>query len=115
MMELDARMLITLGGMGASVLASFIVTKQRVNELETDLKDAITTLRKLDSRLDRNDSQTDLVSQKMKVLADMNSPKERDKLSRAFEKTEVLLPILEERIKRLEHMHNGKHGPVPND
>mgnify|MGYP003127548785 CR=1 FL=1 len=114
-MELDARMIITIGGMLASVVTSFIVVRQRVTELEADLKDAITTLRKLDGRLDKNDTQTDLVAQRLKVVADMNSPSERDKLSRAFEKTEVLLPLLDERINRLEHMHNGKHPPVPHD
>lgn len=114
-MELDARMIITIGGMLASVVTSFIVVRQRVTELEADLKDAITTLRKLDGRLDKNDTQTDLVAQRLKVVADMNSPSERDKLSRAFEKTEVLLPLLDERINRLEHMHNGKHPKVPHD
>lgn len=113
-MELDARMIITIGGMLASVVTSFIVVRQRVTELEADLKDAITTLRKLDGRLDKNDTQTDLVAQRLKVVADMNSPSERDKLSRAFERTEVLLPLLDERINRLEHMHNGKHPDVPN-
>lgn len=113
-MELDLRLLITIGGMAASVLASFIVTKQRVNELEADVKETLAKLSKLDSRLDRNDTQTDLVAQKLKVIADMNSPSERDKLSRALERGEIQMSALDKRIDRLEHMHNGKHGPVPN-
>ena len=114
-MELDARLLITLGGMLISVVSSFVVVRQKVGDLESDLRDAIKKLSALDNRLDRNDTATELTGQRLDVIAGMNSVAERDKLSRAFEKTEVLLPILDERIKRLEHMHNGKHGPVPND
>jgi chemotaxis regulatin CheY-phosphate phosphatase CheZ len=114
-MELDARLLITLGGMLISVVSSFVVVRQKVGDLESDLRDAIKKLSALDNRLDKNDTATELTGQRLDVIAGMNSVSERDKLSRAFEKTEVLLPILDERIKRLEHMHNGKHGPVPND
>jgi|TARA_R100001129_G_scaffold183500_1_gene166099 chemotaxis regulatin CheY-phosphate phosphatase CheZ len=114
-MELDARLLITLGGMLISVVSSFVVVRQKVGDLESDLRDAIKKLSALDNRLDRNDTATELTGQRLDVIAGMNSVAERDKLSRAFEKTEVLLPILDERIRRLEHMHNGKHGPVPND
>lgn len=37
-MELDARLLITLGGMLISVITSFIVTRQKCIELEDDVK-----------------------------------------------------------------------------
>ena len=114
-MELDARLLITMGGVLVSVASSFVVVKTRLGELESDLKEAIKKLGQLDNRLDKNDTATELTGQRLDVIAGMNSVSERDKLSRAFEKTEVLLPILDERIRRLEHMHNGKHGPVPND
>ena len=114
-MELDTRLLITMGGVLVSVASSFVVVKTRLGELESDLKEAIKKLGQLDNRHDKNDTATELTGQRLDVIAGMNSVSERDKLSRAFEKTEVLLPILDERIRRLEHMHNGKHGPVPND
>ncbi len=113
-MELDARMIITIGGMAASIITSFIVVRQKVAELEGLVKETLQKLGKLDSRLDRNDTQTDLVAQKLKVIADMNSPSERDKLSRALERAEIQMSALDKRIDRLEHMHNGKHGPVAN-
>lgn len=37
-MELDARLLITLGGMLISVITSFVVTRQKCIELEEDSK-----------------------------------------------------------------------------
>ena len=108
-MELDARMLITLGGMAASIITSFIVVRQKVSELEADVKETLSKLGKLDTRLDRNDTQTDLVAQKLQVIADMNSPSERDKLSRSLENVSVRLQYLDSSVDRLEHMHNGKH------
>lgn len=114
-MELDARLLITLGGMLISVVSSFVVVRQKVGDLESDLRDVIKKLSALDNRLDRNDTATELTGQRLDVIAGMNSVAERDKLSRAFEKTEVLLPLLDERINRLEHMHNGRHPTVSND
>jgi len=114
-MELDARLLITMGGVLVSVASSFVVVKTRLGELESDLKEAIKKLGQLDNRLDKNDTATELTGQRLDVIAGMNSVSERDKLSRAFEKTEVLLPLLDERINRLEHMHNGRHPTVSND
>ena len=92
-----------------------MVVKTRLGELESDLKEAIKKLGQLDNRLDKNDTATELTGQRLDVIAGMNSVAERDKLSRAFEKTEVLLPLLDERINRLEHMHNGKHPAISND
>ena len=77
-MELDARLLITLGGMLISVITSFIVVRQKVTEIESDLRDVIQKLAKLDSRLDRNDNATDLVSQRMDVISSMMNPDARE-------------------------------------
>ena len=72
-MELDARMIITIAGMAASVITSFIVVRQKVSELDQNLKDAARKLAKLDARLDRNDNATDLVGQRMDVVSGMMS------------------------------------------
>ena len=81
-MELDARMIITIAGMAASVITSFIVVRQKVSELDQNLKDAARKLAKLDARLDRNDNATDLVGQRINLQRDVDS---------------------------LKKMHNGKH------
>ena len=43
-MELDARLIITLAGMLISVVTSFIVVRQKVSEIESDLREAIQNL-----------------------------------------------------------------------
>ena len=108
-MELDARLLITLGGMLISVITSFIVVRQKVSELEQNLKDSIQKLSKLDSRLDRNDNATDLVGQRMDVISGMMSPDAREKLHRSLERMDVSITALRNDVDSLKKMHNGKH------
>lgn len=108
-MELDARLIITLGGMLISVVTSFIVVRQKVSEIESDLRETIQKLSKLDSRLDRNDNSTDLIGQRMEVISKMMSPESREKLHRSLERMEVTVAILQKDVEALKKMHNGKH------
>ena len=108
-MELDARLIITLAGMLISVVTSFIVVRQKVSEIESDLREAIQILSKLDSRLDRNDNATDLISQRMEVISKMMSPESRETLHRSLERMEVTISILQKEVEALKKMHNGKH------
>ena len=111
-MELDARLLITMGGMLVSVVSSFVVVKTRLGDLESDLKDAIKKLSALDTRLDKNDTNTDLVGQRLDVLSSMNSPSERERLPRGLARHQAELELLRRDVDKLIHIHNGKHGPV---
>ena len=108
-MEIDARMIITIAGMAASVITSFIVVRQKVSELEQNLKDAVQKLSKLDSRLDRNDNATDLVGQRMNVISGMMSPEAREKLHRSLERMDISISGLQDDVDSLKKMHNGKH------
>ena len=108
-MELDARLIITLAGMLISVVTSFIVVRQKVSEIESDLREAIQKLSKLDSRLDRNDNATDLIGQRMEVISKMMSPESRETLHRSLERMEVTISILQKEVEALKKMHNGKH------
>ena len=61
-----------------SVVSSFVVVKTRLGDLESDLREVSTKLAALDTRLDKNDTSTNLVGQRLDVLSGMNSPSERD-------------------------------------
>ena len=117
-MELDARLLITMGGMLVSVVSSFVVVKTRLGDLESDLREATKKLSALDTRLDKNDTSTDLVSQRLEVIAGMNSPSERERLHRGLERHQAELEHLRKDVDahRTEYLksHNGKHPPVDN-
>ena len=117
-MELDARLIITIGGMLASVITSFIVVRQKVAELESDVKETLQKLAKLDSRLDRNDTATDLVGQRLQVISGMMDPTNRERLHRSLERMQTEVEHLRKDVDahRAEYLksHNGKHPPVPN-
>ena len=117
-MELDARMLITVGGMAASIITSVIVVRQKVSELEADVKEALHKITKLDTRLDRNDTNTDLVSQRLSVISNMMDPTNRERLHRSLERMQAEIEHLRRDVDahRKEYLsaHNGRHPPVDN-
>ena len=58
---LDTRMLITLGGMAASILTSFVVVKQKVAELEKSISALADKSAALDTNLDQNNVTTQTI------------------------------------------------------
>ena len=111
-MELSIDMIVSIGALIASVGTSFIVVRQKVSELEDTLKDAVRRLNELDARLDKNDNQTDLVGQKLGVIAGMMDPENRERLHRSLERLAVEAETLRRDVNTLQHMHNGRHPPV---
>jgi DNA repair exonuclease SbcCD ATPase subunit len=115
-MELSLEMIVSIGALFASVITSFVVTKSKVSQLESELKDAQARLIQLDTRLDRNDTQTDLVGQRLSVISGMMDPHNREKLHRSLErmKTEVEHLRRDVDAHRSEYLkaHNGRHPPV---
>ena len=107
-----------MGGMLVSVVSSFVVVKTRLGDLEADLREATKKLSALDTRLDKNDTSTDLVSQRLEVIAGMNSPSERERLHRGLERHQAELEHLRKDVDahRTEDLksHTGKHPPVDN-
>ena len=114
-MELSIDMLVSIGALVASVGTSFVVVRQKVSELEGALKDAVRRLNELDARLDKNDNQTDLVGQKLSVIAGMMDPENRERLHRSLERLQVESETLRRDVDVLQHMHNGKHKAIKDD
>ena len=111
-MELDARLLITLGGMLISVITSFVVTRQKCITLEEDVKMIQKNISELYDSLEKNNISTQVTESKIGTLSSMLSPDNREKLHRSLERMETRLDVLELSYTRLYHMHNGKHPPL---
>mgnify|MGYP003111163088 CR=1 FL=1 len=111
-MQITPGMIVSIGAMLASVIASFVVVRTKVQQLEEELKASQTRIQKLDSRLDRNDNQTDLVSQKVGVLSGMMDPKTLEIRNREIERVIVQIKSIRSELDRLTHMHNGVHPPI---
>lgn len=114
-MELSIEMLVSIGALVASVGTSFVVVRQKVSELEETLKDAVRRLNELDARLDRNDTATDLVGQRLSVISGMMDPENRERLHRSLERLQVESETLRRDVDVLQHMHNGKHKAIKDD
>ena len=114
-MELTTEMIVTIGGMSASIIGSFAVVKSKVSQIESDLKEAQKRLLSLDSRLDKNDTSTDLVGQRLSVISVMMDPTKREILHRSLERLKVENETLRRDVDVLQHMHNGRHWPTEGD
>ena len=116
-MELSLEMIVSIGALFASVITSFVVTKTKVQDLDDHVRDQTKRLAQLDSRLDKNDTATDLVGQKLGVISQMMNPEEREKEHRRSERMIVTIEELRRDIDahRAEYLsaHNGGHKPVP--
>ena len=119
-MELDFRMLFSLGTALCTVVASFIVVRQKVGELEKAISSLSTKYATIDNDLDANNMQTESLSKAVDVLREINSPKQLREATREQENHSVRLatieaqtiPHLEARISKIEHLHNGRHMPI---
>jgi len=97
-MELDARLLLTLAGMGASIVSAFVIVKTKLGAVIDQLKDLEQRLRALDSRLDAVDVQVSSTNKSLLVYKDMFNPKERDAASRELERHKIEIAHLREDI-----------------
>jgi len=114
--EIDAKLIITVGGMLISIVSAATIVKQKlasVIEQLNDIKsDYESRLRDLDKRTDRQENAIDLNAQKTHVLSSIMSPERLEKNNRELEKILVMAHTNGDRITKLEKMHNGKHPPT---
>ena len=112
----DVKLLITLGGVGVSVIGTAAVARAQISRLMEQLKDVEARLRQADSRTDKLENEASTQVNRLDVIAGMLSPGEREKYARMSERHEVTLKWLEKdydrRVSGLETMHNHDHPKV---
>ena len=84
-MELDIRLLLTLGGMIVSVASAAAIARQQIKYLDEEIKELKAKCNTMELRLDRNDMTTSINEQKLSELSVISSPKERESLIRELE------------------------------
>jgi hypothetical protein len=99
-----------------SVVTSSVIVKQKlsavIERLNALQKDYESRLRLLDQRTDKQENMIDLNAQKTQVLSGILSPSSLEKRHREMERILVMSGSNEERIKKLEGLHNGAHPSV---
>ncbi len=116
-MEVDAKLLITLGGMLVSIVSAAAIVKQKLSAIILETSkfsvDVENRLRDLDKRTDRQENLIDLNAQKTHVLSGIMSPERLEKNNRELERILLMAKNNETRITHLEKIHNNRHFYVP--
>ena len=73
----DVKLLITLGGVAASVIGTAAVARAQIQRLTEQIKDVESQLRSADGRTDRLENNGDTQQQRVDILAGMLSPTKR--------------------------------------
>ena len=111
-MELDYRFLFSLGTALCTVVASFVVVRQKVGEVEKSIEHLFRKASTIDASLDKNNLKTEAMIRELDRLNDINSPSNLKKKNREMATFSVRIGYLEDRLSKIEDMHNGRHIPV---
>ena len=110
-MEIDVRMILTLGGMLASVVTAFVIVKTKLQVVIEQLSDIENRFRSMDKSNDSQEVTIQNHAQRLDVISGMLAPKERE--ARAREMASIIAEVnaLRKEIDKLSNMHNGVHPP----
>jgi hypothetical protein len=111
--ELDLRMLLTIGGMLVSVVSAAIIVRQRLQQVVVQLQDVEKRLRAVDIRVDKSEVRAGTANQSLEILSSMLSPDRREKTHRELATIAARLASLERETIHLKTMHNTQHPPLP--
>lgn len=100
-MELDARLLLTLGGMLVSVVSAAAIVRQKLATVIEQLADVEQRLRALDGRIDALDVACEGSAKSISTFREMFNPSERDKHSRELERHKMEIMHLRESVRDL--------------
>ena len=111
-MELDIRLLVTLGGMLISVVSSFVVVRTKLQQVEKDINETLGRIAGLDTRLDANDKNTEVTTQRLNIITSMMAPDTLERRHRETERMKATLDIVVADVASLKKMHNGNHPQI---
>jgi len=102
-MEIDIKTIITVIGVVVSVTSALAISRHQLKVVAEQVvaltKEVSALEREFRKRLDKNDSDTDLLGQRTDILSSMMSPTERDKMSRELERMAVQIQHLNWKVK----------------
>lgn len=108
-MEIDVKLVITLGGMLVSVIGAAAVARQQIKVLIDQIQDQETRMRAGDVRADQLENLLNVQSQRVDILSKMNAPEVLAERNRELSRFETLINVLTNEVNALRHMHNGEH------
>lgn len=98
LMDVDLRLVLTLAGMGASIIGASAVAKASIKILQSQANDFETRLRNLDTRLDRLGTQIETLVQRQGVISGMLDPPTMERRSREIERLRTEMDYLKRKV-----------------
>lgn len=99
-MDLDISLLLTLGGMLVSVVSAAAIAKHQIKQIIDHLADLENRLRKLDSRLDRNDTTTETLGHRINILTGMMDPPTLERRHREIERLKAEVEFIQKALAK---------------
>ena len=96
---IDIRLLVTVGGMAATVIAASAVVKASVKVLQDQAKDFEKRLRAVDVRIDKVTTQIETLAQRQGVISSMMDPNTMERKSREIERLRTEMDFVQRKIK----------------
>jgi|TARA_R100000458_G_C8261465_1_gene236939 hypothetical protein len=96
---IDIRLLVTVGGMAATVIAASAVVKASVKVLQDQAKDFEKRLRAVDVRIDKATTQIETLAQRQGVISSMMDPNTMERKSREIERLRTEMDFVQRKIK----------------
>ena len=106
----DVKLLITLGGVAASVIGTAAVARAQIQRLTEQIKDVESQLRSADGRTDKLENTSDTQEQRVDILAGMLSPTKREEDARRSERLLTEVRLFEEMRKEREGWNKEREG-----
>ena len=110
---IDLRLILTLAGMGVSVVSAAVIVKTKL--AADTLADIEHRLRKLDSTVDRQQAHMEVANQKLGVLSGMLAPDKMEVRAREVATMKAEISSLHSSVSKLSAMHNGRHPPIEDE
>ena len=98
-MELDIRLLISVGAIFVSIASAAAVARYQIGTLLKQISELKFTLVSMDTRLDHNDQSTSNLTHRVDILSDMMSPNTLEKRFRELASLSKDIEYIKERIK----------------
>ena len=96
----DLRLVLTIGGMAASVIAASAVAKASIKNLQEQTMDFEKRLRSLDTRIDKLTTQIETLTQRVGVLVSMNDPSTMERRSREIERIRTEVDFIKKKVEQ---------------
>jgi chromosome segregation ATPase len=108
-MQMDAQFLFQVGAVVASLSGAWALVRAQVNTLKATQEEIKSHVDELNRELDEAENSVAVLRQQIKVLSDILSP---DNLASEHKRKGMVkahISKLQEEVKILQHMHNGRH------